>query len=227
MEDAATAEISRGQVWQWIRHGVELDDGRTVTPELVREMEAEELETIRSEIGDDEWFQREGRPDLSRELFERVALGENFEEFLTLPALEKLPDWLRLGGFALALGLAQRLHRLAALVARGAVQDQLAVEVVHLVLDHARLQARGLDQPLLALLVAGADPDVHGAVDVHPHSGDREAALLERLLLLAAPLELGVDQGDHRSVGADAVDQHALGDPQLRAPPGPRPGRRP
>ncbi len=91
MEDAATAEISRGQVWQWIRHGVELDDGRTVTPELVREMEAEELETIRAEIGDDEWFQREGRPDLSRELFERVALGENFEEFLTLPALEKLP----------------------------------------------------------------------------------------------------------------------------------------
>ena len=91
MEDAATAEISRGQVWQWIRHGVELDDGRTVTPELVREMEAEELETIRAEIGDDEWFQREGRPDLSRELFERVALGESFEEFLTLPALEKLP----------------------------------------------------------------------------------------------------------------------------------------
>ncbi len=71
MEDAATAEISRGQVWQWVRHGVELDDGRTVTPELVREMEAEELETIRSEIGDDEWFQREGRPDLSRELFEQ------------------------------------------------------------------------------------------------------------------------------------------------------------
>jgi malate synthase len=78
-------------VWQWIKHGVELDDGRTVTAELVRAMEAEELETIRSEIGDDEWFQREGRPDLSRELFERVALSEGFEEFLTLPALEKLP----------------------------------------------------------------------------------------------------------------------------------------
>jgi malate synthase len=92
MEDAATAEISRGQVWQWVKHGVQLDDGRTVTPELVRELEAEELETIRKEIGDDEWFQREGRPDLSRELFERVALGEEFEEFLTLPALEKLPD---------------------------------------------------------------------------------------------------------------------------------------
>ena len=52
----------------------ELDDGRTITPELVRELEAEELERIRAEIGDDEWFEREGRPDLSRELFERVAL---------------------------------------------------------------------------------------------------------------------------------------------------------
>jgi len=92
MEDAATAEISRGQVWQWIRHGVQLEDGRTVTPELVRELEAEELETIRKEIADEEWFQREGRPDLSRELFERVALSDRFEEFLTLPALEKLPE---------------------------------------------------------------------------------------------------------------------------------------
>jgi len=63
-----------------------------VTAELVRELEAEELETIRAEIGDDEWFQREGRPDLSRELFERVALEDGFEEFLTLPALERLPD---------------------------------------------------------------------------------------------------------------------------------------
>ena len=48
MEDAATAEISRAQVWQWIRHGATLDDGRTVTPELVRELETEELEKIRA-----------------------------------------------------------------------------------------------------------------------------------------------------------------------------------
>jgi malate synthase len=90
MEDAATAEIARGQVWQWIRHGAELDDGRTVTPELVRELETSELEKIRSEIGDDEWFEKEGRPDLSRALFERVALSEEFIEFLTLPAYEEL-----------------------------------------------------------------------------------------------------------------------------------------
>jgi malate synthase len=90
MEDAATAEIARGQVWQWIRHEATLDDGRTVTPELVRELEDSELEKIRSEIGDDEWFEKEGRPKLSKELFERVALNEELIEFLTLPAYEEL-----------------------------------------------------------------------------------------------------------------------------------------
>ena len=50
---------------------VSLDDGRAVTAELVRELEADELERIRREIGDDDWFQSQGRPDLSRELFER------------------------------------------------------------------------------------------------------------------------------------------------------------
>jgi malate synthase len=92
MEDAATAEISRGQVWQWIRHKATLDDGRTVTPELVRELATEELEKIRAEIGDDEWFEREGRPTEAREVFEAVALSGNdeFVEFLTLPAYERL-----------------------------------------------------------------------------------------------------------------------------------------
>ncbi len=92
MEDAATAEISRGQIWQWIRHGATLDDGRTVTAELVRELAGEELEAIRAEIGDDEWFEREGRPRQSREIFEAVALSGNdeFVEFLTLPAYEVL-----------------------------------------------------------------------------------------------------------------------------------------
>jgi malate synthase len=90
MEDAATAEIARAQVWQWIHHEATLDDGRTITPELVRELETSELERIRSEIGDDEWFEKEGRPDLSRSLFERVALSDEFVEFLTLPAYEEL-----------------------------------------------------------------------------------------------------------------------------------------
>jgi malate synthase len=91
MEDAATAEISRAQVWQWVKHGEVLDDGRPITAKLVQELAVSELEKIREEIGDDEWFEREGRPDLSRSLFEKVALsGDEFVEFLTLPAYEEL-----------------------------------------------------------------------------------------------------------------------------------------
>src|SRR3954452_2954397 len=92
MEDAATAEIARGQVWHWVHHGASLDDGRDITADLVRELETAELEKIREEIGDDDWFHSEGRPDLSRELFEGVALGDEFVEFLTLPAYERLED---------------------------------------------------------------------------------------------------------------------------------------
>ena len=90
MEDAATAEIARSQVWQWRRHGCSLPDGRAITRELVTAVETAELERIRSEIGDDAWFEREGRPSLSRELFERVALADEFADFLTIPAYEHL-----------------------------------------------------------------------------------------------------------------------------------------
>ena len=92
MEDAATAEISRSQVWQWVRHGAQLADGRAVTAELVRDLATAELERIGEEIGDHDWFEREGRPRQSRELFERVALSgpDEFVEFLTLPAYEVL-----------------------------------------------------------------------------------------------------------------------------------------
>jgi malate synthase len=90
MEDAATAEIARSQVWQWLRHGAELTSGERVTEELVKRLEDEELERIRGEIGDDEWFEEQGRPKESRMLFERVALAEDFPEFLTLPAYDFL-----------------------------------------------------------------------------------------------------------------------------------------
>ncbi|MEA2277369.1 MAG: malate synthase [Solirubrobacteraceae bacterium] len=91
MEDAATAEISRSQVWQWIRHERTLDDdGTPITADLVRRIEGEELEKIRAEIGDDEWFEREGRPRESRELFEQVALADELPEFLTIPAYKRL-----------------------------------------------------------------------------------------------------------------------------------------
>jgi malate synthase len=90
MEDAATAEIARGQVWQWIRHEVKLETGQIVTPELVGQVATEELAKIRQEIGDDEWFEREGRPKQSRALFEQVALADELPEFLTIPAYEQL-----------------------------------------------------------------------------------------------------------------------------------------
>jgi malate synthase len=90
MEDAATAEISRSQVWQWIRHARTLEDGTPISADLVRRLEGEELERIRSEIGDDEWFEREGRPKESRALFEQVALADELAEFLTIPAYEQL-----------------------------------------------------------------------------------------------------------------------------------------
>ncbi len=92
MEDAATAEIARSQVWQWLHHGARLDDGRPVTPELVSRLEDEELARIREEIGDDEWFETHGRPAQSRALFQRVATSERFVEFLTIPAYDELED---------------------------------------------------------------------------------------------------------------------------------------
>jgi malate synthase len=90
MEDAATAEIARSQVWQWRRHDVAIDGVGPVTSELVRRVEAEELERIRAEVGDDEWFESEGRPGVSREVFEQVALADDFVDFLTIPAYERL-----------------------------------------------------------------------------------------------------------------------------------------
>jgi malate synthase len=89
MEDAATAEIARSQVWQWVRHSVTLDTGEKVDRDLVRRYEQEELEKIREEVGD-EFFRTQGRPDESRELFEQVALSGDFVDFLTIPAYSRL-----------------------------------------------------------------------------------------------------------------------------------------
>jgi malate synthase len=88
MEDAATAEISRAQIWQWVRHGATLEDGRTVTADLVREVLDQETAKIREQVGDDTWGA--GRPRETREIFERVALSEELIEFLTLIAYEYL-----------------------------------------------------------------------------------------------------------------------------------------
>jgi malate synthase len=86
MEDAATAEISRSQVWQWIRHDARMDDGRPVTRELVHDLVVEEMEKMKEAYGED-LFAR-GRFDEARHLFETVALSDDFPEFLTLKAYE-------------------------------------------------------------------------------------------------------------------------------------------
>jgi malate synthase len=90
MEDAATCEISRTQIWQWIRHpGGVLDDGRKVTPELFRRTLAEELDKIRADVGPEAFAA--GQYDLARQIFDRVSTSDEFVEFLTLPAYEYLP----------------------------------------------------------------------------------------------------------------------------------------
>jgi malate synthase len=88
MEDAATAEISRSQIWQWVRHAIKLQDGRTVTRELVRQVLDEEMAKIRESVGEETW--KAGRPVETREIFERVALAPDLIEFLTIPAYEYL-----------------------------------------------------------------------------------------------------------------------------------------
>jgi malate synthase len=86
MEDAATAEISRSQVWQWIRspNGV-LDDGRKIDAEMVRGMIAEELERTRELLGP---AFAAGKYEEGARLFERITVTDDYVEFLTLPAYE-------------------------------------------------------------------------------------------------------------------------------------------
>ncbi|MFD5425306.1 malate synthase A [Streptomyces sp. NPDC127084] len=91
MEDAATAEISRSQIWQWINAGVEFEhDGRTVraTPELAREVAAAELAAIRAEIGEEAFTA--GNWQQAHDLLLRVSLDADYADFLTLPAYEQL-----------------------------------------------------------------------------------------------------------------------------------------
>ena len=79
MEDAATAEICRAQVWQWVKHGAKLDDGRVVTAEMVRRATEEELETLKSKLGP-------GRFADAGRIFEKMMTTGEFPEFLTLAA---------------------------------------------------------------------------------------------------------------------------------------------
>ena len=86
MEDAATAEISRSQIWQWIRSpkGV-LDDGRKVTTELFRTLLAEELPKVKTYLGEEAW--KAGKYEAGAKLFDTITTGD-YVEFLTLPAYD-------------------------------------------------------------------------------------------------------------------------------------------
>ncbi|GIO24028.1 malate synthase A [Oceanobacillus sp. J11TS1] len=89
MEDAATAEISRAQVWQWVRYpkGI-LSDGRNVSLELVEQLLKEELQTIEGHVGSDAFIS--GNFKLAAEIFEALIKQDTFAEFLTIPAYEEL-----------------------------------------------------------------------------------------------------------------------------------------
>ena len=84
MEDAATAEISRAQVWQWIHLKAKLDDGREVTPEMFRSALAGEMARVKGEVGATAF--EGGRFPEAIKLFSEMSLANEFEEFLTLPA---------------------------------------------------------------------------------------------------------------------------------------------
>ena len=89
MEDAATAEISRAQVWQWIRSPKgELDDGRKVTADLFRQILAEELQKIRTSVGEERFAK--GRYSEAAKLFSDLTTSDTYVDFLTLPGYELL-----------------------------------------------------------------------------------------------------------------------------------------
>ena len=88
MEDAATAEISRSQIWQWLRFAPAIDDGalrgREITPALYDEVIGRELQRIESEVGPERY--RNGHYDKAAKLFTEMSRSREFAEFLTLPA---------------------------------------------------------------------------------------------------------------------------------------------
>ena len=88
MEDAATAEISRAQLWQWIHHDSRLDNGIIITPTLINKLKEEEMKVIESEIGEKKI--NEGTYYQACDLFIKMINNDDFDEFLTLPAYNKL-----------------------------------------------------------------------------------------------------------------------------------------
>jgi malate synthase len=90
MEDAATAEISRAQLWQWIHHKAHLNDGRAITPELCLQIIDEELAKFRQTVGEEQF--RAGRYTEAAKLVRDLIQSGKFIEFLTLPAYDQLKE---------------------------------------------------------------------------------------------------------------------------------------
>jgi malate synthase len=88
MEDAATAEISRAQVWQWRRHGARIQGGATIDAALIRALLDEEMAKIRAAVGEERF--RSGKFEEAAALFRDLVLADEFTEFLTLPAYERV-----------------------------------------------------------------------------------------------------------------------------------------
>ncbi|MFJ6792752.1 malate synthase A [Streptomyces sp. NPDC091268] len=88
MEDAATAEISRSQIWQWINAGVVFENGLTATADLARQVAAEELAAIRAEVGEEAFAA--GKWQQAHDLLLQVSLDADYADFLTLPAYDQL-----------------------------------------------------------------------------------------------------------------------------------------
>ena len=88
MEDAATAEISRTQVWQWLKNGSKLDDGREVTVDLIDEILPSEVNKIIDYVGEDAF--EKGEFDKATDIFYQLITEEDYVEFLTLPAYDEI-----------------------------------------------------------------------------------------------------------------------------------------
>jgi malate synthase len=88
MEDAATAEISRAQIWQWIRHHAKLTDGRTIDLPLCRKLLEQELQKLKSAAGEEAY--EHGRYQDAAKLFDSLIAAEHFPEFLTQPAYQEI-----------------------------------------------------------------------------------------------------------------------------------------
>jgi len=88
MEDAATAEISRAQVWQWLQHSAKLESGETITKEMVEGLIPEQLEKIKNLVGSERF--EAGHYQKAADIFRQLVFQEEFEEFLTLPAYNEI-----------------------------------------------------------------------------------------------------------------------------------------